>query len=184
MSNVTTAAARALAVPAFLTILALAVPAPAGAQTTVTPAQAQTPSQAQTQNAAPATPQSTTRPRARRSRRGGVEARIADLHNRLKITAAQEDQWKQVADVMRQNSAAVEATVKERAQNAKTMNAMQNLESYQKIAQAHEQGIEKLIPAFQKLYDSMPDAQKKTADEVFRSFAQRRHRGSQTKRPG
>lgn len=185
MSTFTTATARALGVPALLTTfalgLALAMPVPAGAQTsTVSPTQTQAPSAAP---AAPATPA----PRARTGRRGGtrgIEARIADLHKRLKITAAQEAQWKQVADIMRQNAADVEAAIKDRIQNRSTMNAMENLNSYQKVAQAHDAGLQRLIPAFQTLYDSMSDAQKKNADEVFRAFGQRRGRPTHTKKSG
>jgi periplasmic protein CpxP/Spy len=169
MSNLTTKTARALGVPALLTILALALPAPAGAQqSTVTPAPSTS------APATPSTPEHTTPRRTRGGGTSGVDRRIADLHTRLKITPDQEAQWKQVADIMRQNAADVEAAVKERAQTAKSMTAMDNLHSYEKIAQAHEAGLQRLIPAFQTLYDSMPDAQKKNADEVFRASAQRR----------
>ena len=183
MSTFTTKTARALGVPALLAMLALALPAPAGAQSTVTPA----PNGATPSTAAPAHPGTSagkTTHRPRRAGPRGVEARIADLHKRLKITADEEAQWKQVADVMRQNAAGIEAAIKERAQNAKTMNAMDNLRSYEKIAKAHEDGMQKLIPAFQTLYDSMPDAQKKNADAVFRSFAERHHRRPSAKKAG
>jgi len=151
-------APRALAVSALLTALALGLVSPAFAQSnTVTPSQSAAPAAKTTHRA-----------------RGGIDQRIADLHKRLQITSAQDAQWNQVADIMRQNAAAVEAAVKDRAANAKTMNAMDNLQSYEKIAQAHEQGLEKLIPAFQTLYDSMSDAQKKNADAVFRVGAERR----------
>jgi periplasmic protein CpxP/Spy len=158
-------ATRLLAVPALLSALALGVPAAASAQATntVTPAQ---------QSAVPAA--SATAPAAKtKMRHGGIEQHIADLHQKLKITSDQETQWSQFADVMRQNAAAVEAAVKDRAANAKTMTAIDNLQSYEKISEAHQQGIEKLIPAFQTLYDSMSDAQKKNADAVFRASAQR-----------
>ena len=163
-------AARRLGLPVLLTTLALALPLAAQAQNTVTPAAGTS-----APSAAPATPApSTTAKRpVRRAGPHGIEARIADLHKRLKITSAEEDQWKQVADIMRQNSAAIDAAIKDRAEHAKTMNAMENMESYGKIADAHADGMKRLLPAFQTLYDSMPDAQKKNADEVFRAFAQR-----------
>jgi hypothetical protein len=162
-----------LAVPALLTALAFGLASPAGAQTqtTVTPSAG-----AGTAASAP-TAHTTRRPR------GGIDQRIADLHKRLKITPAQDAQWNQVADVMRQNAAAVEAAIKDRVQNAKTMTAMDNLQSYEKIAQAHEQGLEKLIPAFQTLYSSMSDEQKKNADAVFRATTERRAARS-TKKAG
>ena len=77
---------------------------------------------------------------------------------------------------MRQNATDVEAAIKDRAANAKTMNAIDNLKSYEKVAETHEQGVQRLIPAFQTLYDSMSDAQKKNADAVFRANEQRRAR--------
>lgn len=175
MSKFTTKTARVLGVPALLTVLALALPAPAGAQSTVTPAPTGSAPSAD-QPTTPSTPQGTAPRRSRNNNAAaGVERRIADLHTRLKITPDQEAQWKQVADVMRQNAAQVSAAIKDRAENAKTMTAIDNLRSYEKIAEAHEEGMQRLIPAFEKLYDSMPDAQKKNADAVFRAFAQRRN---------
>ena len=52
------------------------------------------------------------------------------------------------------------------------MNAVQNMQSYEQLAQAHAQDLEKLVPAFQKLYDAMPDQQKQLADQVFRANAE------------
>jgi hypothetical protein len=42
------------------------------------------------------------------------------------------------------------------------------------VAMNHAQDMQKLVPAFQTLYDTMSDSQKKTADQVFRDDA---HRG-------
>jgi periplasmic protein CpxP/Spy len=96
-----------------------------------------------------------------------VEARIKSLHDQLQITAAEEPQWNAVAEVMRDNAKAISALIAERAKNTKTMSAIDNLRSYQAIAKAHLDGINKLIPAFEALYAVMPEAQKKTADIVF-----------------
>lgn len=164
---------RILVVPALLATLALGLPA-ANAQTSQ-PAPTVTPSQ----SAAPAA-----KAKTRSTRRPGIDQRIATLHTQLRITASQEAQWSQVADVMRQNAAAIEAAIKDRQANASTMTAMDNLQSYDKIAQAHQQGIEKLIPAFQTLYDSMTDAQKKNADAVFRASAARREHARPKKKAG
>jgi len=43
-----------------------------------------------------------------------------------------------------------------------------DLQSYAAIADAHADGLKKLIPAFQALYTAMSDDQKKTADMLFR----------------
>jgi len=98
-----------------------------------------------------------------------AEARIKDLHSRLKITADQEDQWKQVAEVMRDNAQTMEELIKARSENAKTMTAIDDLKSYGAITEAHADGLRKFTPVFEALYDKMSDAQKKSADALFRS---------------
>jgi len=97
-----------------------------------------------------------------------VEAHIKSLHNALHITAAQEPQWQAVAEVMRDNAKTTRALVEERTAKAKTMTAIDDLHSYAAIADAHAAGIKKLTPAFEALYATMSDAQKKNADVVFR----------------
>ena len=97
-----------------------------------------------------------------------VEARITDMHAKLKITQAQEDQWGKVAQVLRDNEKAVEPLIKARNENSKTMNAVDDLKSYGEITDAHADGIKKFTPVFATLYDSMSDAQKKQADTLFR----------------
>jgi hypothetical protein len=108
-----------------------------------------------------------------------VEARIKTLHSSLHITAAQETLWNNVAQVMRENAKAMAEQRKEAAQNAKSRSAVDELKSYSAVIDAHAEEIRKFIPTFQALYDSMSDAQKKTADGVFRSrinAAEQRHK--------
>lgn len=102
-----------------------------------------------------------------------VEARIKALHEQLHITDAQTAQWNDLAQVMRDNAKAIEDLVKQREQNLKTMNAVDDLRSYQALAEAHAEGLKKLVPVFETLYDSMSDDQKKTADVVFRRSQRR-----------
>jgi LTXXQ motif family protein len=97
-----------------------------------------------------------------------VEARIKTLHTDLHITAAQEPQWAPVAQMMRDNGKAMEDLRKLRVE-AKTLGAIGELQSYAAAIDAHADGVHKFIPVFQSLYDSMSDAQKKTADDVFHS---------------
>jgi hypothetical protein len=98
----------------------------------------------------------------------GVELRIHDMHAKLAITTEQEDQWKQVAQVMRDNELALEALVNDRKANANTMTAIDDLKSYAAITDAHLEGIRKFTTAFAALYDGMSEAQKKDADTLFR----------------
>jgi len=95
-----------------------------------------------------------------------VEARIKSLHDRLKITSAEEPQWSGVAQAMRDNAREMQGAIEQRRE-ARSMTAIDDLKAYQKIADTHAEGLEKLIPAFQTLYDSMSDEQKKTADAIF-----------------
>ena len=97
-----------------------------------------------------------------------TETRIESMHAKLKITAAQEDQWKAVAQAMRDNEAALEPLMMERRKNAASMTAVDDLKSYADITDAHLQGIRRFNPLFGTLYASMSDPQKKEADTLFR----------------
>ena len=106
-----------------------------------------------------------------------VEARIKDMHAKLQITQTQEDQWAKVAEVMRENARSMDALTQGRFERAGTMTAVDDLRSYEQIAEAHADGIKKLTPVFATLYDGMSDGQKKEADTLFRRGG---HRKSKT----
>ena len=97
-----------------------------------------------------------------------VEVRIKDMHDKLKITKAQEEQWIKVEQTMREDAKVMDALTQARADHAKDMTAVDDLKSYGEITAAHADGIKKLTPVFAALYDSMSDAQKKAADDLFR----------------
>src|ERR1700756_3235145 len=102
-----------------------------------------------------------------------VEHRINELHAQLRITPAEEPQWNEFAQVMRENARDMDEAFIQRAQQYPTMNAVQNMQSYEQISEQHAQRLQKLVPAFQKLYDAMPDQQKRLADQVFRANAEK-----------
>jgi periplasmic protein CpxP/Spy len=104
-----------------------------------------------------------------------VEKRIADLHARLKITPAQEQKWSQFTQVMRDNARQMDQDYQQRSQRVQEMSALDNMHSYAKIAEAHAQDVQKLVSPFEALYSSMSAEQKHTADQVFRSYAERAH---------
>jgi hypothetical protein len=104
-----------------------------------------------------------------------VEAQIKHLHEKLQITPAQEGMWSNVAQVMRDNADKLTSLAIARSENAKTMTAVDDLKSYAAITEAHEAGMEKLLPVFTTLYDSMSDVQKKAADEEFRHHHEHEH---------
>jgi len=109
-----------------------------------------------------------------------VEQRIKTLHDKLRITSDQEQKWTAVAQSMRDNEAEISQLIEERHQNHASMTAVDDLQSYENITQAHVDGLKKLIPAFQSLYSDMSDDQKKNADKVFGEF--KGHDGKMSKK--
>jgi hypothetical protein len=99
-----------------------------------------------------------------------VEDRINTLRDKLGITDAQETKWGEVTQVMRDNEAVISQLIQARHQDPQNMTAVDDLQSYEKIASAHVEGLQKLIPAFQSLYSDMSDDQKKRADKAFGRF--------------
>jgi len=99
-----------------------------------------------------------------------VEERIKSLHSKLRITEAQESKWGDVAQIMRDNEAAIAQLIEQRHENPAAMTAMDDLQSYENITQAHLDGLKKLMPAFQTLYNDMSEDQQKSADKVFGRF--------------
>jgi protein CpxP len=116
--------------------------------------------------AAENTPQSATAS-GKMIRSESPEGRVKNLHDMLKITAAEETQWHGVAQVMLDNASAIDSAIKDRVRMSKGMTAIDDLKSYQAIVEAHAQGIKKLAIAFRPLYASMPEEQQKNADAVF-----------------
>lgn len=103
-----------------------------------------------------------------------VEARIEAMRTSLPITSAQESLWNNVAQTMRENAKAMTDLRKVRGEQAPTLSAVDELKAYSAAVEAHADGLHKLIPVFQSLYESMSDAQKKTADAKFRDEARAR----------
>ena len=112
-----------------------------------------------------------------------VEARITQLHKELKITKDQESEWNALAQDMRDNARAMSREMQSR-NGTKPMNAVDNLQSYAQIADTHADGLKKIVPDFEKLYDAMSPAQKKTADTVFNQRVNQRVRTTATPSPG
>jgi hypothetical protein len=107
-----------------------------------------------------------------------LDQRIDSLHASLKITPDEETKWNDVAQAMRDNAAAMQKLAAEKsAQSSQSMTAVDDLNTYQKFAQAHVDGLKNLSASFQTLYDSMPDAQKKVADQVFQDREAARSHG-------
>jgi len=153
--------ARSVAIAALMGATILASPLSAARADTVTSAALQL---------AQAAPQNPAAKGATQSKGETVEERITNLHAALKITADEETKWNGVAQAMRENAAAMDKLVAaNRTTPPQNMSAVDDLTTYEKFAQAHVDGLKNLISSFKTLYTAMPDAQKKTADEVFKA---------------
>ena len=97
-----------------------------------------------------------------------VEVRIADLHQQLHITSAQEPQFKAYADVMRSNARAIEALFQQRTQNT-DRSAPARLRWYAQLTAAHAEAISKLVPVFDTLYQDLSNEQKKGRRQSLRA---------------
>jgi protein CpxP len=135
---------------------------------------AQTPDKpASAHPATDATPAAMAKADAKRD--AAVEHHITDLYGKLKITSAEESQWKKVAETMRENATELDRAIDKRDASLAGATAIDNLNSYAEIAEAHAKNVKKLATAFSGLYSVMSDDQKKVADEVF---SHRDHDGS------
>jgi protein CpxP len=106
-------------------------------------------------------------PTAKAGHERNVEDRIAYLHTQLKITSAQEPQWNAFADVMLNNGQTMGQLFEQR-KAATNLSAVDDMKQYATIAQAHADGMKKLVDAFDPLYSSFSPEQKKLADVMFR----------------
>jgi protein CpxP len=100
-------------------------------------------------------------------RDAAVELHITELYAKLKISSAEESQWKKVAETMRENATELDLAIDRRDASVAGATAVDNLNSYAEIAQAHANNVKKLASAFSGLYSVMSGDQKKVADEAF-----------------
>jgi hypothetical protein len=98
---------------------------------------------------------------------GHVEGRLAFLKTELKITPAQEPQWTKFADVIRANAKGAQAGMKVMMQaGAKAPTAPEAFAHHEKMLTAKLESVRALKAAFDPLYASLGDEQKKSADEL------------------
>lgn len=98
-----------------------------------------------------------------------TEAQIKQLQGALQITAAQEELWTNLNKVMRENAKDMDALTKDRAENIKTMNAVEHMKFNIQITEAHLNQQKKFIEPFEAFYSSMSDDQKKITDTIFQT---------------
>jgi periplasmic protein CpxP/Spy len=100
-----------------------------------------------------------------------ADARIHALQSQLHITAAQMPQWNAFAQAMRQNAINTDAQFRQRASNAASMSALDNMKSYAQVARTYADNTQALEQAFEPLYNALDDQQKHTIDTLFREEA-------------
>ena len=83
-----------------------------------------------------------------------VESQIADLQKKLRIAAAQQPLFDAFAQVMRQNAQALDAAMRQQGQKSGTT-AVDDLRASAQLAEAEAEGLKRLLPAFQSLYDGL-----------------------------
>jgi hypothetical protein len=105
-----------------------------------------------------------------------TETRIKELESALKITDAQKELWNTMIQVMRENAQEMDTFSKDRAETAKTLNAVEHMKFYHQITQARLDQQKKLLPPFEAFYASMSDAQKKSTDAIFRTGRHGKHK--------
>ena len=103
-----------------------------------------------------------------------VDQRIKLLHDQLGVTSAEQAQWDQYAQVMRENAAVITHAGADRAAKLDGMTAVATMQSYADLAKLHGENMEKLAAAFTTLYGSLSPAQKQKADTLFRVRAESR----------
>ncbi len=100
-----------------------------------------------------------------------VEQRIVQLHTSLAITPSEEADWAGVTKAMRAHAVVMDKLLADKSnQDPSKLSAVEDLQVYERFAQAHVEGLKALTASFETLYKSMPDAQKKVADQVFQNF--------------
>ena len=104
-----------------------------------------------------------------------VEARLAYLKTALKISDAQETQWKAFADVQRKHAREADQRMQERRarmeQGARPArpSAVERMEFRQKMLATQSQHLGELIEAGKPLYAALSPEQQKIADELLAS---------------
>ena len=95
-----------------------------------------------------------------------VEARIAALKTELKITDAQAPQWQRFADALRGTAKSIEAMQGQMMKADAPSPLSARLARQEEMLSAHLASVKALKAAFDPLYASFSDEQKKVADGI------------------
>ena len=103
-----------------------------------------------------------------------MQTHVRMLHDRLRITDAQQPQWNAVADAMMANARHMASLHGQFTGDPPSAPA--DLRRYAAIAQAHAEDAQRMVGPFEQLYAVMGPDQRKAADATFRQFERERTR--------
>lgn len=98
-----------------------------------------------------------------------VDAHLAALKRSIGITPDEAASWHQFAEVSRHNATELADLYQARAKSLATMNAVQNMESYARLADRNADDMKTLAVAFGMLYDKLTPAQQDRLNAEFRA---------------
>ncbi|WP_292589150.1 Spy/CpxP family protein refolding chaperone [Mesorhizobium sp.] len=101
-----------------------------------------------------------------------VEGRIAFLQAELKVTDAQQPQWKAVADAMRANAKLAEQTMggmggAMMSAGPAAMTPSKRIDQAEQMLSGRLEGLRQLKAAIEPFYATLSDAQKAVADKLL-----------------
>jgi protein CpxP len=102
-----------------------------------------------------------------------MDNRIAEMHDAIGVTAAQEGQWRQVAQIMRDNEKAMHEAMRAHMGPNRPQTAVDALNAAAEMAAMHAQATRRLADAFAGFYAQLSPDQKRAADEQFREQERR-----------
>ena len=102
-----------------------------------------------------------------------LEQRLAALHRNLLITPAQEPQWEAFAIAVRQNAKNMAELLSRKVGANGAMDALQQLRVLSDTARLRADDLQRLVPPFEALYNTMSPEQRTVADRVVRQIAAR-----------
>ncbi len=142
-----------------LPLTATAQPAPAATPQAAPTAPAATPSAARREEAA----------MTQEDRGDLVQARLAELREKLAITPAQLPHWEAYAKTTQDNATEMHTRFRQRLTQFSTMDAATNMTDYAAVSELRAVQLRRVAVSFQALYAALSPQQQRSADEALRS---------------
>jgi len=102
-----------------------------------------------------------------------AEQRLAQMHQQLGITSAQEGAWDQFAQASTKIADELNTAFRDRAAQTASMNAVENMKSFAAIDVKRADDMQGLVQQFQVLYAALSPDQQHKVDAMFRQNTER-----------